>query len=70
MCQVDKGGVNRFALTKLWMLQTVQEMLAAISEEAFVIPQTVGGAASSAEGRRNYTDLQEGAVCPSASSKT
>ena len=59
MRQVDKSGVNRFALTKLWTLQTVQEMPAAISEEAFIIPQTVGGAASSAEGRRNYTDLQE-----------
>lgn len=53
--QVDKSTINIFCSSKLWQGQLVTGQPKAIQESQFVVP----GAVSSAEGRRNYTDVQE-----------
>lgn len=56
-CQVDRETVNVFCFSKLWLAQLTSETPRAIEESEFVVPMASG--VSSAEGRRNYTDLQE-----------
>eukprot|EP00434_Breviolum_minutum_P019611 symbB.v1.2.017298.t1/scaffold1343.1/size124258/7 len=53
--KVDKSTINIFCSSKLWQGQLVTGQPKAIQESQFVVP----GAVSSAEGRRNYTDVQE-----------
>ncbi|CAK9088579.1 Uncharacterized protein SCF082_LOCUS41831 [Durusdinium trenchii] len=55
--QVDRETVNVFCFSKLWLAQLTSETPRAIEESEFVVPMASG--VSSAEGRRNYTDLQE-----------
>eukprot|EP00435_Cladocopium_sp_Y103_P008064 s2865_g2.t1 len=54
-CKVDPENVNIFCNSKLWIRQLVTGQPKAISESEFVVP----GGMSCAEGRRNYTDVQE-----------
>ncbi|CAK9115722.1 unnamed protein product [Durusdinium trenchii] len=55
--KVDRSGVNTFCFSKLWQTQVTSSSPRAIDESEFIVPAT--GGVSSAEGRRNYTDLQE-----------
>ena len=58
-CEVDKSGINKFCFSKLWSAQICGQATA-INENQFVVPGLLTGQIfSSAEGRRNYTDLQE-----------
>lgn len=56
--KVEKEDVNCFASSKLWQSQLVSSAPRAIDESEFIIPGC-NAIVSSAEGRRNYTDLQE-----------
>ena len=56
--KVEKEDVNCFASSKLWQSQLVSSAPRAIDESEFIIPGC-SAIVSSAEGRRNYTDLQE-----------
>ena len=58
-CEVDRENVNIFCSSKLWTCQLVSGHPKAIQEQAFVVPGAGTGSISSAEGRRNYTDVQE-----------
>ncbi|CAK9008793.1 Uncharacterized protein SCF082_LOCUS10019 [Durusdinium trenchii] len=56
--KVEKADVNVFCFSKLWQNQVVSSSCCPLDESQFVVPgQNV--VASSAEGRRNYTDAQE-----------
>lgn len=55
---MDRDDVNVFCFSKLWQNQVVSSPARAIDESQFVIPG-LSIVASSAEGRRNYTDCQE-----------
>ena len=57
--EVDKENVNVFCNSKLWTCQLVSGQPKAIQEQDFIVPGANSGAMSSAEGRRNYTDVQE-----------
>jgi len=54
--QVDPADVNVFCSSQLWREQLLPTVCRPLEESEFVIP---GCAQSSAEGRRNYTDVQE-----------
>lgn len=57
--QVDKELVNKFCSSKLWLSQ-LTTVATVIPEAEFIVPgMMTGQCGSSAEGRRNYTDLQE-----------
>lgn len=56
--KVDKADVNVFCFSKLWQSQIVSTPARAIDESSFVVPG-LSTVASSAEGRRNFTDVQE-----------
>ena len=58
LLQVDKQGINHFCSSSLWKDQFISTACRALDEAQFVVPgqQDI---ASSAEGRRNLTDLQE-----------
>ena len=50
--------MNHFAFSKLWQSQLVSSLPRALDESEFIIPGC-HALVSSAEGRRNYTDVQE-----------
>ena len=54
---MDRSGINRFCFSKLWQNQVTSVSPRAIDESEFIVAGS--GMMSSAEGRRNYTDLQE-----------
>ena len=56
--KVEKEDVNHFVASKLWQSQLVSSAPRAIDESEFIIPGC-NAIVSSAEGRRNYTDVQE-----------
>ena len=56
--KVEKADVNVFCFSKLWQSQIVSAPARAIDESSFVVPG-LSTVASSAEGRRNFTDVQE-----------
>ena len=55
---MDPDGVNQFCSSQLWREQLVQTKCRALDEAEFIVPAS-GFPVSSAEGRRNYTDVQE-----------
>jgi hypothetical protein len=55
---VDPDAINQFCSSQLWREQLVQTKCRALDESEFIVPAT-GFPVSSAEGRRNYTDVQE-----------
>lgn len=59
LLQVEKEDINIFASSVLWQSQVVSEAARAIEEHEFIIPGQNPMVCSAAEGRRNYTDLQE-----------
>lgn len=60
--QVDPEDINRFCNSPLWRDQYIPTACVALDESQFVIPGGLQAGVSSAEGRRNYTDLQETAM--------
>eukprot|EP00438_Fugacium_kawagutii_P027851 Skav201824 [mRNA] locus=scaffold1071:397086:402945:- [translate_table: standard] len=56
---VDPAGINYFCGSQLWRDQFIPTPCRALDESQFVIPGAGSQAISSAEGRRNYTDVQE-----------
>ena len=57
-CQVDPSDVNIFCTSQLWRDQVVSAKCRALDEKEFIVPSNQG-CMSSAEGRRNFTDVQE-----------
>ena len=55
---MDRSSINHFCFSRLWTSQYVSQQPKAVNEQDFIVPGT-GATVSSAEGRRNLTDVQE-----------
>lgn len=55
---MDRASINNFCFSRLWASQLVSQNPKALNEQDFVVPG-LGATVSSAEGRRNLTDVQE-----------